>query len=170
MLRNKNISIFKERVYTISLILLATLILTGCSKQKDPLPKEILSLALDKKLVGKDARDFLSRMHSGDVSSDTNEIGFYSGAQGGATIYVSFFEDKKIAQAEEKRMTDKISRGNSAFTNGDVFYFDGLKIYKCFGYSQSHFIFSKEANLYWLTADSDIDRRFLSDYLDYLNK
>ena len=111
-----------------------------------------------------------SRMHSGDVSSAKNEIGFYSGDRGGATIYVSFFEDKKIAQAEEKKMTDKISLGNSAFTDGDVFYFDGLKIYKCSGYSQSHFIFSKETNLYWLTADLEIDRKFLSEYLDYLNK
>lgn len=167
---HRNIYNYKKLIYTTTVIIFAAILLAGCSKQKDPLPKEIFALELDKKLTGKEANQFLSRMHTGDVGSDINEIGFYSGERGGATVYVSYFEDKKIAQAEEKKMTDKISLGNSAFTGDVVFYIDGLKIFKCSGYSQSHFIFTLEKNLYWLTADTDIDRKFLSEYIDYLNK
>lgn len=143
---------------------------TGCSKEQDPLPAEFESLTLDKKLTGKEAKDFLLRMHQGVVGSDKNEIGFYSGSEGGATIYISYFDDKFIAQDEFKRMTDKIAGGNTEFTNGDVFYIDGLKIYKCLGYSQSHFIFSLENRLFWLTSETSIIRKLISDYLDYLKK
>ncbi|QQS36360.1 MAG: hypothetical protein IPM56_19325 [Ignavibacteriales bacterium] len=125
---------------------------------------------MDKKLSGKEAKDFLNRMHAGDVTSAKNEIGFYSGSEGGATIYVSYFDDKYQAQAEEKRMTDKIAKGQTEFTNSGVFYYDGLKIFKCLGYSQSHFVFSKEEKLIWLTADTAIIRKLLAAYLEYLNK
>ena len=165
----RNISVNKKRIYTAAVFIFAVIFLTGCSKQIDPLPNEISGLKLDKKLTGKDANDFLSRMHSGEVGSAKNEIGFYSGDQGGATIYVSYFEDKFQARDEESKMTDKISLGKSAYTNGIQYYIDGQKIFKCTGYSQSHFIFSLEANLYWLTADTEIDRKLLSDYLEYLN-
>lgn len=142
----------------------------GCSKEQDPLPKEFESLTLDKKLTGKEAKDFLLRMHQGIVGSDKNEIGFYSGGAGGATIYISYFDDKFIAQDEFNRMTDKISSGSTEFTNGGVFYIDGLKIFKCLGYSQSHFIFAFESRLFWLTAETAVIRKLISDYLEYLKK
>lgn len=170
MTQIKIISVLKARVYSLTAFIFALIVISSCSKQFDPLPKEVLSLKLDKKLLGKEAKDFLSRLHPGEVGSSKNEIGFYSGSRGGATIYVSIYENKIIALDEEKKMTTKISLGNTAFTIGEINYFDGLKIYKCFGYSQSHFIFSKDSNLYWLTADTEIDRKFLSAYLDYLNK
>jgi hypothetical protein len=160
----------KKYLQLSAVILFTVILLASCSKKIDPLPKEIFELKLDKKLSGKEANDFLFRMHSGNVGSDKNEIGFYSGDRGGATIYVSFFEDKIQAQAEEKRMTDEISGGKTEFTNGEVFYIDGHKIYKCSGYSQLHYVFSKENNLYWLTADTEISRKFLTAYYDFLNK
>jgi hypothetical protein len=162
------------KIYNYKIIILlisaSAIILSGCSKNINPLPKEIYGLKMDKKLSGKEANEFLSRMHSEEVGSTKNEIGFYSGDHGGATIYISFFEDKLQAQAEEKKMTDDISGGKSVFTNGVVFYIDGHKIFKCSGYSQTHFIFSKENNLYWLTADTEISRKFLSAYYEFLNK
>jgi hypothetical protein len=153
--------------FAICVILLSAL--AGCTSQKDFLPDEFLGLSLHKKLEGAKAVEFVDRMHLQRVASVKNEIGFYVGEKGKATIYVTHYGDPEAAATEEKKMTDKISPENSVFIMGEHKEVDGKPVYRCFGMGQTHYVFSDREQLFWISVETLMADSFLRAYLDYLN-
>ena len=144
--------------------------LVGCTSQKDLLPGEFLGLSLQKKLEGAEAVEFVDRMHFQKVASVKNEIGFYAGEKGKATIYITHYKDPETAAVEEKKMTEKISPENSVFIMGERKEIDGKPIYRCFGMGQTHYVFSDREQLFWISVETLMAESFLRSYLSYLNQ
>ena len=152
--------------FTLCLALLS--VLAGCARQRDLLPNEFLGLSLQKKLEGAEAVEFVDRMHLQKVASVKNEIGFYAGEKGKATIYVTHYGDPETAAAEEKKMTAKISPENSVFIMVEHKEIDGKPIYRCFGMGQTHYVFSDREQLFWISVETLMADSFIRAYLDYL--
>lgn len=145
------------------------LALCFCSKSVHYLPDQILDLTLTQKITGSEARLLIDHLHQKGVTSERNEIGTYGGAQGAATIYVTFYQNSATAQNEFTRMTGKISPDNSVFMMGAYLQKSGKSVYHCFGLGQTHFVFYHDNLLFWIAVETLIGEKFLNDYLIYLD-
>lgn len=152
----------------ITVVLLFLIVAAGCSSRESFLPQEFYGLALQKKLAGKEAAEFVNNLHFHAVAAEKNEIGFYEGKRGPAVIYVSYYASKETAAAEEKRMTGKISPENSVFIGGEYLQVNGKEVYRCFGMGQTHFVFTHQKALFWVSVDTIKAKDILSAYLQYL--
>ncbi len=160
-----NTRLLKIFLTNISLIFIAA----SCSTNTIYLPDEFFELKLTRKLTGDDAKDFVNKLHFQKVTDLENEIGFYEGGKGKALIYITYYPSEKEALSDEKKMTEKISPQNSVFIGGEYFELDGKSIYRTFGMGQSHYVFTKDNALLWVSVDSIWGKEFLEKYLDYLN-
>jgi len=140
------------------------IILISCSKQ-NPLPDQIFGLSLRQKLVGKEALEFVNKLHFNNVTYEKNEIGFYEGSKGTAVIYITYYNDEKTANHNFELMTRKISPENSVFIKSSFFEYNGKNIYRTFGMGQTHFVFVSGKNLYWLSVETIWSLKFLKEYL-----
>jgi len=122
----------KSRSFLLLLIFIL-LCITGCSEQKELLPLSFEDFILHQKMEGVQAQQLVDKMHFQKVAASKNEIGFYNGPQGKATIYITYYNNVETAQQEEQKMTAKISPQNSVFIQGAYLKFSGKKVYRCFG-------------------------------------
>jgi len=158
----KNINQIIRNSFTLFL-----LFLISCSEQ-NPLPDQIFGLTLTQKLVGKEALDFVNKLHFNNVTSERNEIGFYEGSKGTAVIYITYYNDVKTVNQNFELMTEKISPENSVFIRSSFFEYNGKNIYRTFGMGQTHFVFVSGKNLYWLSAETVWSLKFLKEYLTHI--
>ncbi|MBN1301213.1 MAG: hypothetical protein JW995_08335 [Melioribacteraceae bacterium] len=133
------------------------------------MPPEIHSLKLVNKITGADAAAYVNKIHYGDVAGERNEIGFYSGKEGEATLYLTYYNSKEEAVQDEKKMTEKISPLNSVFINGSFIEINDKRFYRTFGMGQTHFIFSSSNVLIWFSAETVVAKKLLIRYLEYIN-
>lgn len=148
--------------------LLLVLILVSCSSEKDFLPEEILDYKLNKKLEGESAKDFVNRLHFNSVTDEENKIGFYKDEQNEAIIYITFYGDENLAEDNYNKMINKISPENSVFINPEFVEIKNRKIYRCFGMGQSHYVFTSGKNLIWVTVDTHLGKKFVTEYLSII--
>jgi hypothetical protein len=148
---------------------LLLLLLIGCSSKKNLLPEEFFGLKLQKKLTGSEAKKFVDELHFQEVAPDQNEIGFYSSPIGNSIIYITYYNDERIAQTEYEKMINKISPENSVFINPEIVNISGKDIYRCFGMGQSHYVFAYGKELYWISVDTHFGKKFIEEYLEYIN-
>jgi hypothetical protein len=141
------------------------IILSSCTPQSNYLPLEIFGLSLSKKLTGSEAADFLNRLHLQNVTDSRSEIGFYQGEIGDAVIYLTYYSSREQAAEFESQMTDKISAENTPFIMGEYRDVDGKQIYRTFGMGQTHFVFSHNNVLIWLSLGTNWANDFLKEYL-----
>lgn len=144
------------------------LILTGCSKNIDYIPEKFFGLERIQFMTGDEAREFIDRLHLQDVAPINNEIGFYEGEKGSAVIYVTYYDKNETALQEELKMTEKISPENSVFLGGTYFTENNKNIYRCFGMGQTHFVFSHQNLLFWISVETHWGQKFLKEYLSYI--
>lgn len=144
------------------------LIAAGCSSRESFLPQEFYGLALQKKLAGREATEFINNLHFQAVAAEKNEIGFYEGESGPAIIYVSYYTSNETAAAEGKRMSEKISPENSVFIGGEYLEVSGKAVYRCFGMGQTHFVFTHQKALFWMSVNTMKAKAILAAYLEYL--
>jgi hypothetical protein len=142
-------------------------IILACART-DAIPDQILDFKLTKTLSGEEAKILVDKIHFNEVAPDNNRIGFYSNSTHQSTIYVTFYANSDIAQKEWKRMTDKISPENSVFIMASVFKHDGKDVYRCFGMGQTHFVFSFESMLIWISTETTKANSFLNAYIKHL--
>ncbi len=159
------IGIYKKMKYTFFIILL---FLAGCSSKKEYIPEEFFGLKRIQFMTGDEAKKFIDRLHLQEVAPLNNEIGFYEGEDGSAIIYVTYYANNDIALEEEIKMTDKISPENSVFIEGSYFTEMNKNIYRCFGMGQTHFVFSQQNMLFWLSVETHWGQDFLKEYLTYI--
>ncbi len=155
--------------YKIYFSVILLFLVFSCQNEKDYLPQEFMGLRLQKKLTGIEAKKFVDELHFNEVAPDKNEIGFYKSAQESATIYITYYSDESTSQAEYERMINKISPENSVFVNPEFVEINGREIYRCFGMGQSHYVFVNKGELYWVSIDTHIARKFIEQYLAYIN-
>jgi hypothetical protein len=152
------------------LLLLLILSISGidCSMNNDLLPKTFFGMTLVQRITGDEAKQFLDKLHFQPIAPKLNEIGFYEGSPGKAIIYVTHYDNENQAASEANKMTEKISPENSAFFSGQYQTVRGKDVYRCFGMGQTHFVFTNNNQLFWISVDTHIGRKFLEEYLDYL--
>jgi hypothetical protein len=151
---------------TFTLIILFSII--GCQQEKNLLPNEFFDLKLDKKLTGKRAIEFVNKLHFNPVTSEKNEIGFYSSSKGTAIIYITYYKNREQARRNYIKMTEKISPQNSVFIQGKTFELNGRIIYQTFGMGQTHFVFISSEKLFWVSLETIWAKSFLTSYLDFI--
>ncbi|MGB5849218.1 MAG: hypothetical protein WBH40_12065 [Ignavibacteriaceae bacterium] len=149
--------------------LLIVIFLISCSPNKNYLPEDFFGLQLTKKLTGKDAKEFVNNLHFQNVTDMENEIGFYGGEAGDAIIYITHYNNKETAKGNYKKMVMKISPENSIFVNPEYLKLGGMEIYYCFGMGQSHYVFPYNKELFWISVDTHLGKKFVEDYLPTLN-
>lgn len=128
----------------------------------------ILRSGAPKKLAGREATEFINNLHFQAVAAEKNEIGFYEGESGPAIIYVSYYTSNETAAAEGKRMSEKISPENSVFIGGEYLEVSGKAVYRCFGMGQTHFVFTHQKALFWMSVNTMKAKAILAAYLEYL--
>lgn len=142
----------------------------SCSSKIEYLPADISGLTLVNRLTGDDAGEFVNNLHFEPVADTKNEIGFYQSETGSAVIYIAHYNNKVEADNNYKKMTGKISKGTSVFIKPGYIYINEHKIFRCFGMGQSHFVFTLDKELYWVTADTFIGKSFVEKYLDFIDE
>ncbi len=152
-----------------SLLLLTVILLTSCSLNTEFLPDEFQGLRLTKKLTGDAAKSFINKLHHKSVTDIGNEIGFYKGNITRAAIYVTRYEKLQDARRYFGEMTKKIIEEKTPFINPEFINFKGLKVFRTFGMGQTHYVFIYDKNLFWLSVDTYISKKFLEEYLKYLD-
>jgi hypothetical protein len=140
-------------------------ILTSCLSKKDILPNSILGYKITKKLTGDEAKSFVNKLHNQEVASIKNEIAFYENGSQKAVIYITHYNNEHTAASEENKMTQKISPQNSVFVGGEYLKINKFEVYRCFGMGQTHFVFSLDTKLFWISVDTMDANDFLKLYL-----
>lgn len=149
----------------ISLLITGNLFLfQHCSQKKEILPEKINDLMLIKTIEGDEAKKYIDKLHFQPVSKNENIIGYYENLSGEAIVYVTTYPDQKEAKIDFEKMTEKISPENSVFVYPQFFDYKGNKIYKCFGMGMSHFVFSLNKNLYWISVDTHLAKDFFEEF------
>ncbi len=156
-----------KKLYLI-FIILATTVFSGCALNNEKLPSSIEGIKLHKKMTGQGAVNLINMMHAEKVAAIDNEIGSYIGKQGSAVIYVSRFKDKSIASGEKLKMIKAILTKSTPFTVGGKLKLNGINIYRLLGIGQSHFLFSKNSYLFWVSTDNLNGEKFIKAYIKYL--
>ncbi|MEW6507793.1 MAG: hypothetical protein AB1432_08625 [Bacteroidota bacterium] len=146
-------------------LLLIILLFTFCTRTPELFPEYFYELNLTKKLTGDEAKNFVNRLHFNSVTNEKNEIGFYNGLKGNAVIYVTYYDNDNSALINYDKMTKKISPENSVFTNSSYINILGRNIYKTYGMGQTHFVFTVENKLFWISAGMELPQNFLIEYL-----
>lgn len=156
---------------TISLLvfLLPAVYFFSCSSPRQYLPDEVSGLSLKQTIEGKEAEDYVNRLHFNKVASEKNRIGLYEGTRGKAVIYVTEYLSGEAAVNDYQKMTKKISPGNSIFIGGEYIKVAGREMYRCYGMGQSHYVFADDKTLLWVSAELQVGDGFVKDYVSYLD-
>lgn len=147
------------------LFFLITFSFLSCSSNRDYLPEEFWGMKLNRKLTGKEAKDFVDKLHFQSVATEKNEVGFYTGEIGNATIYITYYSDEKTAYQDFRKMTGKISPDNSMFVRGTYHNINNKQLYSCMGLGQVHYVFAHQNLLFWISVDPHFSRNFLDEYM-----
>jgi hypothetical protein len=157
------------RIIKQSLFLLIVTFLISCSLNSEYLPEEFFGLQLTKKITGEEATKMVNKLHHEPVTEVENEIGHYSGDNKRALIYISHYQKPEDAKKYYDKMTKKISLGESPFTGSENIDISGKNIYRTFGMGQSHYIFTYNKELFWISVGTLYGKNFIEEYLSYLS-
>ncbi len=156
------------KLFTHTIVLLI-FIIAACQKDTAYTPNNLYELRLKQKITGKEAEEFVNRLHHQSVTREKNEVAFYEGSKGAAIIYITYYQDEEAAIDNYQRMTKKISPENSVFIHGSFLEIEGKQVYRTFGMGQTHFVFVVDKSLFWISAESVWAKDFFISYLKYLS-
>ncbi len=154
----------------IAALIIAAIVFAVATRDNNLLPETLGSLRLEKRLKDAAARELINRLHSKGVTPTTNEIGFYFGLNGEATVYVSVYPTSESAAETAITMAARIREGNPVFGQYRVLKAGDLDVHRCRGMGQDHYFFSVGKDLYWLAADSPVAEAALEEVLKYARK
>ena len=151
------------------LLLMLSIIFQACSTKKNYLPDNFSNLVLKKKLTGAAAKSFVNNIHLENVAARENEVGFYEDILGIAIIYVSHYSEVNLAISQYKKMIDRLIPDDSLFNEGTFVKVENKEVYKCFGGGQTHFIFTHETSLFWVSVNRHAGDEFIKNYITYID-
>ena len=133
------------------------------------LPDSLPGYKLHRTLSGAEAQDLVNKLHQKEVARSESEIGVYRGEKDAMMIYITYYPKAKEAEAEYKRMTEKITATPEAgFIMGETLNFDGKQVYRCFGQGKTHFVFTHDKALLWVTVNTLQGSKVMKAYLAWL--
>jgi len=141
------------RLLLVAVLVLAVYLLVRLSVSCNDIPQELGSLALERAVVGDDARAIVDRMHGRAVTPSRSTVGIYSGPGGEATLYVSRYAHADSAAAVLEQMAERIERPGSPFDQLRLLPAARHRTYMCLGLGQAHFFFACREHLVWLSVD-----------------
>lgn len=149
---------------------LISLLFVGCSSDKSEkfkLISELNGMTMVQKISGDEAKKQIDKLHGKSVTPDENNILFYKGENGEATLYISFYSDLENAYFAYDRMVNLIRDENNVFGHFHQFEIENQQLSMCLGMGQAHYFFQKDKYLYWLSTNYQIAQ---STVVDLLNK
>jgi hypothetical protein len=141
--------------------------LSSCTRPDTFLPDEIYGYKLSDKITGEQAKKIVDQLHFREVSPSFNEIGFYRNESGPLTIYVSRYSNTEEADSVLQKMSGKILQDKQVFILGEYISFQDQKLFRCFGLSQTHFIFTHGRYLIWMSVNTIKAMDILEAYLKH---
>jgi hypothetical protein len=154
-----------KRNIVLFLLLLFSIINSSCSVKEDLFPEKIGQIKLNKLISGEDALRLVNQMHLQNVTSEETKIGFYSSGKGKAIIYVTDYKNYADAETGADQMIQKINTSKTPFIRGKLITVENKKIFRTFGMGMTHFIFTDENNLIWISVSTHLGKDFLKAYL-----
>jgi hypothetical protein len=146
-------------------LMISAIILSSCTRPDTFLPDEIFGYKLSDKITGEQAKKMVDQLHFREVSPSFNEIGFYHKESGPLTVYVSRYRNSEEADSVLQKMSRKIIQDKQVFILGDYITFQDQKMFRCFGLSQTHFIFIRGRYLIWMSVNTIKAMDILEAYL-----
>lgn len=129
------------------------------------LPNNLGSLHLRNEIRGEKARKLINELHGKSVTPKDNLIALYGNNDGGATAYLSVYDNRSQSEEIFQRMLRSIEKGTSPFTNLKRFTLHGHDVSFCVGFGQAHYFFFVDESVYWLTADLAVAEEAASELL-----
>jgi hypothetical protein len=130
------------------------------------LPQTLADLPLVNANYGPEAVAEINRLHGKQFEQTTGAMGTYRNALGNATLWVSQFPGRAIAQQIVDAMRAKIAEGNSPFTPSGAQPQGNRTLYSLDGMGQKHFFFQSNDLVIWLAVDPAIANQALRQTLE----
>lgn len=162
---------FKFSAMSILKILVVIFFLYGCSKQDSTVFKpfvELNGLKLSRHISGEEARELINQLHNKSVTPSSNDVLFYEGLKGKATLYVSIYKSDADTKEAYDKMVRLIKDGNQVFGHFHEMEIETQPLSMCLGMGQAHYFFAKDNKLYWLSTNYEIAQATVFDLLNKL--
>jgi hypothetical protein len=148
-----------QRRHAIALIGLGVFVLLGsltyllASAQTTPLalPQTLADLPLNTATYGPEAVTAINRLHGKEFPLAAGATGTYGNA--GATLWVSQFASRAVAEQIVDAMRDKIAEGRSPFEPIGARQVEARSVYELAGLGQKHFYFQAQDRVIWLAVE-----------------
>ena len=141
-------------------------LLAGAQTNTLPLPQTLAELALTNATYGPEAVTEINRLHGKTFPLTAGAMGAYSDGQANATLWVSKFASRAVAQQIIDAMRSKIAEGRSPFEPTSTQQVGAYLIYELDGLGQKHFYFQSNDLVIWLAVDPAIASRALAQSLE----
>jgi hypothetical protein len=130
------------------------------------LPQTLIDLPLVNATYGPEAVAEINRLHGKQFEQTTGAMGTYRNGVANATLWVSQFPGRVIAQQIVEAMRAKIAEGNSPFTPTGAQLQGNRTVYSLDGMGQQHFFFQSNDLVIWLSADPGVASQALRKMLE----
>lgn len=150
------------------LVQLGSLAYLLASDQADTLtlPQTLAELPLTNATYGPEAVTEINRLHGKEFPLTAGAMGTYTDGQAHATLWVSQFASRAVAQQIVDAMRDKIAEGRSPFESIGTQPVGARLIYELDGLGQKHFYFQSNDLVIWLAVDPASAGRALPQTLE----
>jgi len=140
---------------------------TGCTSNRDVLPKKLGELNLTTVIQGKKATTIIRKMHGKVLGASEYIVGYYGGDQSGNILYLSLFENEDAARKDLMTMSMKMAAGTPVFTpltfeETD----DGIRI-KTEGMGFVHYFYRLNRAIIWWQVEPDHAEPTYRDLLNF---
>ncbi len=141
-------------------------LLAGAQTEALPLPQTLAELALTNATYGPEAVTEINRLHGKEFPLTAGATGTYTDGKANATLWVSKFASRTVAQQIVDAMRDKIAEGRSPFEPVGTRRVEARAVYELDGLGQKHFYFQSNDLVIWLAVDPAIAGRAVSQTLE----
>jgi hypothetical protein len=137
------------------------LVLLQYPGERADLPGRIGMLKLSEIVRGSAAVSLLSEMHSKNLQPVESIIGTYRGENGSATVYLSVYDDPRIALLQSARMADRIEYRPTPFNGFQRLRHGDIDVSSCIGMGRPQYFFAYRSGVYWIAADQAVGQQVL---------
>lgn len=139
-------------------------LLTSTRTDTLTLPQTLADLPLANATYGPEAVTEINRLHGKDFPLTAGALGHYGNDR--ATLWVSQFVSRAVAEQIVDAMRDKIAEGRSPFEPVGSRQAGSRLIYELSGLGQQHFYFQANDLVIWLAVDQSLADQALSQTLE----
>ncbi len=152
------------KITKLAIVLLLVLLALGCSTRSNSLlPEAIGEFELAHTMKGKEAEKSVTSMHKGaKMTLLKTEIGDYYAGNYKAKLWVGKAKNETSANILLKRMTKKISKGESPYGEPENITIKSKKVVEMESMGQTHYYYTAKDKVVWLSVDIDLASETIS--------